>query len=29
VKVDELRRSLGIDDDALLVARGYAELLGS
>jgi adenylate cyclase, class 2 len=28
-KVQELRRSLGIDDDRLLVARGYAELLGA
>jgi predicted adenylyl cyclase CyaB len=26
-KVDELRRALRIDDDALLIARGYAELL--
>ena len=29
VKVDELRRALGLDDDRLLVARGYAELLGA
>ncbi len=28
-KVDALRRSLEIDDDRLLVARGYAELLGA
>ena len=28
-KVAALRRSLGIDDDRLLVARGYAELLGA
>ena len=28
-KVEQLRRSLGIGDDRLLVARGYAELLGA
>jgi adenylate cyclase, class 2 len=28
-KVEELRGRLGIDDDRLLVARGYAELLGA
>jgi len=28
-KVTELRRALGLEDDALLVARGYAELLGA
>jgi adenylate cyclase class 2 len=29
VKVDELRRALRVDDDRLLIARGYAELLGA
>jgi adenylate cyclase, class 2 len=29
VKVEELRSALGLDDDRLLVARGYAELLGA
>ena len=28
-KVEQLRGRLGIDDDRLLVARGYAELLGA
>ena len=29
LKVERLRRTLGIHDDRLLVARGYAELLGA
>ena len=29
VKVDRLREALGLTDDGLLVARGYAELLGA
>jgi predicted adenylyl cyclase CyaB len=28
-KVDRLREALGLADDGLLVARGYAELLGA